>query len=53
MSELAAHVFTKAGWNAGEFEAWRMEIPFPTPGMTYTITLHPGTSSMASRQSRR
>ena len=41
MSELTKHVFARSGWHAAEFEAWRMEIPYPTPGMTYAITLHP------------
>lgn len=42
MGELAGHVFERAGWDPAEFEGWRMEIAYPTPGMTYAITLHPG-----------
>ncbi|MCC6322057.1 MAG: hypothetical protein IT438_11550 [Phycisphaerales bacterium] len=41
MGELAAHLFSRSGWNPDDFEAWRVELTYPSPAVAYTITLHP------------
>lgn len=44
MSELASWVFVRTDWDPNEFEAWRIEIEYPTPGVTYAITVHPASA---------
>ena len=41
MGELASHLFTRVGWDLAEFELWRMELPYPTPGTFYSWAMHP------------
>lgn len=38
--DLTTHMFSRVGWDPTEFEAWRIELAYPNPGVAYTITLH-------------
>jgi hypothetical protein len=41
LRDLTAHLFSRVAWNPDDYQAWRIELAYPTPGVLYAITLHP------------